>query len=222
MRDDFAGQDYEIGYAKPPIEGKFKKGVSGNPSGRPKRAPDIGAQIMRELESKLTINESGKRKVITKYEGVAKQLVNKALAGNLAAARLLIPYYQQALDKVPEQQRIYANNSVLELLQQIRADDLTTEELLFIVKASAEKEIRAELEKSMEPKLRRSIRATLRKSMRAALEKSIRPKLEKSIRAELQETMRPELEKSIRSEIEASMKIGADSRKPGNRSKKKS
>jgi hypothetical protein len=34
--------DYEIGYGKPPRNGRFKPGVSGNPKGRPKRGPLAG------------------------------------------------------------------------------------------------------------------------------------------------------------------------------------
>jgi Family of unknown function (DUF5681) len=62
--------DYEVGYGKPPKDGQFKKGVSGNPSGRPKKPKDSLSVLMRELESKLTINENGQRKVITKLEGI--------------------------------------------------------------------------------------------------------------------------------------------------------
>jgi hypothetical protein len=203
MRDDFVGQDYEVGYAKPPMDGKFKKGVSGNPSGRPKGVPDFGSQLLRELKSTLTIHENGKRKVIKKHEGIVKQLVNKALAGNLAAARLLVPHYQQALDKAPEQQRSSPLNPGLEDLQKMDADDLTMDELLFIIRANAEKGLRAELEESIEARLRRSIRAELRKSMRTELEQSIRT----------------ELEKSIRAEVKASIRDGADARRPGNRRK---
>ena len=31
------GSDYEIGYSKPPKQHRFKKGVSGNPAGAPKK-----------------------------------------------------------------------------------------------------------------------------------------------------------------------------------------
>jgi hypothetical protein len=60
--DEF--DDYEIGYGKPPKSGQFKKGISGNPSGRPKKPTDSVSVLMRELDSKFTINESGQRKVI--------------------------------------------------------------------------------------------------------------------------------------------------------------
>lgn len=219
MRDEFIGQDYEVGYAKPPIESQFKKGASGNPSGRPKKTSDIGTELIREAHALLTIHENGKRKVIKKVQGVAKQLMKQALTGNLPAARLLIDLLRQALDKVAEEERNCPLNRP--------ADDLTNEELLWIVRtgnreeitAEFEKHIRPELEKSLRAKLEKSIRAELRKSMRIQLRKSVVAEVEKSTRAKLEKSIRAELEKSIRAEIEASMRNGADGPKPGNRRK---
>jgi Family of unknown function (DUF5681) len=114
MRDDRETEDYEVGYKKPPKSGQFKKGVSGNPSGRPKRASDFEAKLLRELDSPLTINENGKKKVITKDEGIAKQVVNKALRGHVPSVRLVDEWRRQGLEKAAEQQRL-ANRPVREL-----------------------------------------------------------------------------------------------------------
>ncbi|MGB8028326.1 MAG: DUF5681 domain-containing protein [Terracidiphilus sp.] len=122
MSDDRETENYEVGYGKPPESGKFKKGTSGNPSGRPKKLKDFGSQLLRELDSKLIINENGKRKVITKLEGVVKQLLNKSLSGHHPSTRLLIPLYLQGLEKAAEQQRpVYRT-----------ADDLTDDQLAAI------------------------------------------------------------------------------------------
>ena len=83
------GDDYEVGFSKPPRETRFKKGQSGNPSGRPKGTRNVAAVLARELRTKIVINESGKRKSVTKLEAATKQLVNKAIQGDLAALRLL-------------------------------------------------------------------------------------------------------------------------------------
>jgi hypothetical protein len=105
MRDDFDTEDCEVGYRKPPKSRQFKKGVSGNPTGRPKKAQDLDSQVLREMNSDLPIKENGKRRVIKKHELFVKQLVNKALGGNLSATRLLIPFYERALEKAAEQER---------------------------------------------------------------------------------------------------------------------
>jgi ribosomal protein S13 len=161
MRDDREIEDYEVGYRKPPKNGQFEKGVSGNPSGRPKKAPDFGSQLLRELKSKLIINENGKRKIITKYEGMAKQLVNKAVVGgNLMAMSMVIPHYKQELERLAEQLRKSASNPDL------KAVDLSDEELDSFIRAEREKSIRAELEKSIRAKLEKSIRAELEESIR--------------------------------------------------------
>src|SRR5580704_2168138 len=57
---------YEVGYGKPRRTSQFKKGESGNPSGRPKKPTDSDSEWRRELASKMTVIEKGKRNTITK------------------------------------------------------------------------------------------------------------------------------------------------------------
>jgi hypothetical protein len=170
--------NYQVGYGRPPISAQFSKGVSGNPSGRRKRAPDFGSELLQELNTKVAINENGKRKVITKRQGMAKQLVNKAVFGNLTAMRIVIPHYQQELVKIAEQWQKSLSNPNLDVR------NLTTDELIALIQAGAEESVRPMLEKSLRVELRKSIRAELEQSIRADLEKSIRREFEKSIGAD--------------------------------------
>jgi len=85
-----AGHDYEVGYGRPPAEGRFKKGASGNPRGRPRESRNISLLLEQELSSKVSVNENGRRRTITKLEGMVKQMVNRALAGNDRAVRLIL------------------------------------------------------------------------------------------------------------------------------------
>ncbi len=122
MSKDKKTEDYEVGYGKPPESGQFKKGVSGNPSGRPKTPPEIGSAVMRELDSSLRITVNGKEIVIKKREGVAKQLVNKSLSGHLASTRMVLALQQQEIERAAEQQR----------LKYRTADDFSGDELAAI------------------------------------------------------------------------------------------
>ena len=79
-----------VGYGKPPIRSRFKKGRSGNPQGRPKGSLNFATVLLRTLREKVVIHENGKRRVITKLEASLKQLVNKATAGDLRALSHLI------------------------------------------------------------------------------------------------------------------------------------
>jgi hypothetical protein len=83
------GNSDEIGYCKPPQHGRFKKGKSGNPLGRPRGRPNLATVLERALREKVVINENGKRETITKLEAAIKQLVNKAANGDLQALRQL-------------------------------------------------------------------------------------------------------------------------------------
>jgi hypothetical protein len=87
MSEKNTPDSYDIGYGKPPRDTQFKKGVSGNPKGRPKKALDFEHELIKESKSLMTINENGRSKRISKHKAVIKQLINKAMSGNIPAAR---------------------------------------------------------------------------------------------------------------------------------------
>ena len=130
MNDDMGNddeiKDYEVGYKKPPKSGQFKKGVSGNPSGRPKRASDLHLKFLQELNSRVPISENGRRKNITKFEVVAKQLIHKAATGSVQAQRLTINFGQQAQERVEEQEKNAPKKLDITVL---RPEDLSDEDL---------------------------------------------------------------------------------------------
>lgn len=117
MNDDFEQEDYEVGYRKPPRNRRFRKGVSGNPSGRPKKRSDFLSMLLEELNSQLTITVNGKRKRIRKSDVIIKQFANKASNGHLPTLRLLLPLYLQALQKKAEddQRALDKANSLVDL-----------------------------------------------------------------------------------------------------------
>ncbi len=133
MNDDREIEDYEVGYRKPPKSGQFKKGKSGNPSGRRKKPSDFGSKLRRELDSKLIVNENGKRKVITKSEGVLKQLLNKSLGGHDSSIRLLFSLQQQELEKAAELEQKSPDNPNRKVI------DMSDDELLSYIIAELRK-----------------------------------------------------------------------------------
>ena len=81
--------NYEIGYGKPPVSGRFRAGVSGNPKGRLKRKPSPLAEIIKTaLNAPIEYRERGRTKVATYRELSLKMLVDKAIGGELDAAEL--------------------------------------------------------------------------------------------------------------------------------------
>ena len=84
------GKTDGVGYTRPPLATRFQPGKSGNPKGRPKGSRNFGTVLDKELDTRITVTENGKRKKITKREAAAKQLANKGAAGDPKAMSILL------------------------------------------------------------------------------------------------------------------------------------
>lgn len=85
-----------VGFCRPPQATRFRKGISGNPKGRPKGSLNVATAFVKALREKVVINEGGKRKTVTKLEAALKQLVNKAASGEMSALKQLVELARDA------------------------------------------------------------------------------------------------------------------------------
>ena len=81
---------YEVGYAKPPAETRFKPGRSGNPRGRPKgsrnKPPQVEKQSLQDIVTSeasrlVKVNEGDKQISITIATAVVRSIAVNAAKG---------------------------------------------------------------------------------------------------------------------------------------------
>jgi hypothetical protein len=72
---------------------RFKPGESGNPAGRPKRAPSFRTELLEEL-AEFTPEAEGH--LITKQRAVIRTLIQEAIRGNLRALSVLVGFLARA------------------------------------------------------------------------------------------------------------------------------
>ncbi|HUB48517.1 MAG TPA: DUF5681 domain-containing protein [Acetobacteraceae bacterium] len=84
-----SGGDYAVGHGRPPIGSRFKTGQSGNPKGRSKAPQDLRSILERALDSRVPIQENGRRRHITMREAIVRGLVNDAARRDSKALRIL-------------------------------------------------------------------------------------------------------------------------------------
>ena len=82
----------EGGYGKPPSHTQFVRGQSGNPKGRPRGSQNLSTILNKVGRERVKVTENGRTRYITKFEATILQLVNKAVAGDLNAARVLLSW----------------------------------------------------------------------------------------------------------------------------------
>jgi hypothetical protein len=85
-----------VGYGRPPVGRQFKPGQSGNPAGRPKRAPSFREELLEELREATA---AGNGDLITKQRALIRTLVDSAIDGNLRAASVLVGFLAKAGDE---------------------------------------------------------------------------------------------------------------------------
>ncbi len=95
-----------VGYKMPPQATRFQKGVSGNPSGRPRGSRSLAKIVEQELAEKITVKQGRRRRTITKREALGRDLVARAIAGD-----------PRAVDRVIQLSEIAEENAIAEAEQ---------------------------------------------------------------------------------------------------------
>jgi hypothetical protein len=90
----------QVGYRNPPRETRFKKGVSGNQSGRPKGSKNLATVVLKESRERVRINGPRGTKTVTKLEATVKQIGNKSAQGDLRASREFLNLIQRSEEQV--------------------------------------------------------------------------------------------------------------------------
>jgi len=83
------GSAGKVGPGNPPEHSRFRKGVSGNPNGRPRKERSLKNLVEAELDAIVSLTENGRRVRLTKREVLAKKMVNDALTGDRKAQQAL-------------------------------------------------------------------------------------------------------------------------------------
>jgi hypothetical protein len=100
--EDKEPRNYEVGYGKPPLHTRFRKGGSGNPNGRPRGSKSLATLFYEALDQPVVMRRDGRTK--KKREVLVEQLVNRAAGGDHRAMRLLLVELPQYLEKKVEAQ----------------------------------------------------------------------------------------------------------------------
>lgn len=91
----------KVGYRQPPKHTQFRKGVSGNPKGRPKGSRNLASIFRKISEEKIQVNGPNGPRFMTKLEAGITQLVNRAAKGDLKAIREVMRCREAFGDQAP-------------------------------------------------------------------------------------------------------------------------
>lgn len=82
--------NHVVGYRKPPKSTQFKKGKSGNPTGRPRGSRGVGAVLRDVIRQKIPVTENGKTRRVPALEVMLRRLVNDAMRNDPRALKLIL------------------------------------------------------------------------------------------------------------------------------------
>jgi Family of unknown function (DUF5681) len=89
--------DYEVGYGRPPVHTRFKKGVCPNPKGRGKRDSTGMAKIIHNVLSEQVEYREGRQvRRGSRLEAIIRKLFSEAVRGDVSSAAKLLNLREHA------------------------------------------------------------------------------------------------------------------------------
>ena len=85
----------KVGRNSPPKHTRFRKGVSGNPKGRPKGSKNWTTYLREAARARVTATVNGKSRQITKLQATTMQLATKAAGGDQAAINKFLDWMDE-------------------------------------------------------------------------------------------------------------------------------
>jgi hypothetical protein len=123
-----------VGYGKPPVHSRFRKGKSGNPTGKRRHgeADRAEALIRQEVYRLLTVREGEAVTKMPALQAVIRSQIACAVKGNVAAQRAVVKLSQ---DREAEARARRTEGTANKKLNK-DGNDITDEELMDILKAA--------------------------------------------------------------------------------------
>jgi hypothetical protein len=123
-----------VGYGKPPVHTRFRKGKSGNPTGKRRHGEVERAEtlIRQELYRLLTVREGEAVKKMPARQAVIRSQIACAAKGNVAAQRALVKIVQD----IEAEARARRTGGTANKKLNKDVNDITDEELMGIVRAT--------------------------------------------------------------------------------------
>ena len=131
------GNEGEVGFKRPPVHSRFRKGCSGNSKGRPKGTKNLRTDLTEVLQERITVTEGDSKVRMSKQRALVKTVVAKSLKGDSRSITTLLNLMFRALgfeNTAGEvEQPLDANEqelwAVIEATRQRKAEPATKPEL---------------------------------------------------------------------------------------------
>ena len=93
MPDDSSDDDDDsVGYGRPPKHTRWKRGQSGNPSGKRKRDETIFEKLSRIAREDIPVTQNGSQTVMPADEAMLRTARHMAIKGDMRALKLMLDH----------------------------------------------------------------------------------------------------------------------------------
>jgi hypothetical protein len=81
---------YEVGYGRPPLHSRFKRGKSGNPKGRPKQSGNLRTIVKQVSDEQIQIRDGDRLRRMPRIEALVRTTFARALKDPKALPSLIV------------------------------------------------------------------------------------------------------------------------------------